>query len=100
MPYLGALLLTIAVELPIVVALAPRPMRRRALVDGGAFNLFTHPLAWLAVLHLGLGWWPVEAAVTLTELALYRGLTRLSWRRAALVACVANGVTAALSCLF
>jgi hypothetical protein len=100
MPYLGALALTIAIELPIVAALVPAPMRPRALVDGLALNLCTHPLAWLAVLHLGLGWWLVEAAVTLTELALYRGLTRLSWRRAAIVACAANGATAALSCLF
>jgi len=99
MPWFAAFLLTVALELPIVLALVPPHVRRRAWVDGLAVNCVTHPLAWWAVLHQGVGWWPVEGVVTLTELVSYRGVTGLSWRRAALVACAANGVTAALSWL-
>jgi hypothetical protein len=41
-----------------------------------------------------------ESASTRAELALYRGLTGLSWPPVALLASAANGVTAALSSLF
>jgi hypothetical protein len=96
MTWLEAFLLTVVIELPLVTGLAPR---RRVPLDVFAINLCTHPLAWLAVVHLGVSWWLVESAVLLAELALYRAVTRLTWPRAALVTSVANGVTAGVAWL-
>jgi hypothetical protein len=97
MTWLEAFLLTVVIELPLVTGLAPRRARRRVPLDVFAINLCTHPLAWLAVVHLGVSWWLVESAVLLAELALYRAVTGLTWPRAALVASVANGVTAGVA---
>lgn len=49
-------------------------MGRDALTPRVVFNLFTQPFAWFAVRHDGVSW--------------------------VIVACVANGVPAARSCLF
>ncbi len=49
--YLPLLLLTLAVELAVVAAAAPRSMRGRALAACLALNLFTHPTATL------VSWW-------------------------------------------
>jgi len=92
-----AFLLTAAIEMPIVMAAAPRGLRRRAALDSLAANLLTHPLAWyLFALEL-VPWTAIELGVTAVELLVYRLVTRLPWRRAALAALLANTVTAALS---
>lgn len=95
--WLYAFALTVAVELPIVVVCAPHVLRRRAALDSVLANLLTHPLAWLAIVGLGWSWTGTELAVAVVETCVYRGVTRMSWARAALAALCANGVTAALS---
>jgi len=94
-----AFLLTVAVELPLVTLVAPRGRRRRAAADGLGANLLTHPCAWWAVLSAGAPWLLVEAAVALVEALVYRGVTGLSWPRAAATSLAANGVTAAIGAL-
>ena len=84
--WLLAFLITVAVELPIVAACAPRDLRRRAAVDSAFANLVTHPLAWLAVTRQLLSWTAAETLVTLVEALVYRGITRLAWPRAAAAA--------------
>lgn len=97
MSWLDAFLITCAVELPIVAAIAPRGARRRAAIDAFGANLLTHPAAWYLVRALAAPWVAVELGVTAVELLVYRAVTRMSWRRAALAACCANAVTAAMS---
>ncbi|MCA8952469.1 MAG: hypothetical protein KDE27_23360 [Planctomycetes bacterium] len=92
-----AFLLTCAIELPLVAAVAPRGRRRRTAVDSIAINLVTHPLAWLAVTGGWLPWGGTEILVTLAEATLYVAVARLALPRAVLAALLANGVTAALS---
>jgi len=94
-----AFLLTVSVELPLVAALAPRGRRRRAAADGLGANLLTHPCAWWAVLSAGAPWLLVEAAVSLTETLVYRGVTGMSWPRAAATSLLANGITATIGAL-
>lgn len=93
MSWLAAFALTLAIEAPLVALSAPRRLARVAVRDGLAFNLLTHPAAWLAIQHLGLAVAPVEALVWAAEAALYRSVTGLGWARAALVAAVANGAS-------
>jgi hypothetical protein len=92
-----AFLLTVLVEVPIAVVLAPPGRRRRIAGDAVLVNLCTHPFAWLAIRTLGWSWTLVEIGVAATELLFYRHVPRLRWSRAALIAVVANGITAALS---
>ena len=100
--YLLALALTLAVELPLV-ALAGGPPRGRLVRDALLLNLFTHPLAVLAHRHLaepgdpwGTAFLAIECLVVLAETGGYRWVSGVSWTRAAGLALLANGVTAAL----
>lgn len=99
MTWLLAFALTCAIEFAIVSALAPPP-RLRVAVDSLAANLFTHPLAYGLVTHGWLGFWPTEVAVCVVEAAIYVGVSRLPWQRAAAISGAANGVTMAISFLF
>lgn len=92
-----AFLLTCAVELPILAAIAPAGQRRRAALDSLAANLLTHPLAWYLFGAGLVPWTALEIGVTAVETAAYRVVTRFSWLRAAIAAVAANIVTAALS---
>jgi hypothetical protein len=98
--WLGFFLLTIAIEIPIAVALAPRTARRSIALDALLANLATHPAAWFAMAHLQLDWNAIELLVAAVECGVYALVTALRWPRAALIALVANGVTAALSFAF
>jgi hypothetical protein len=93
------LALTCAVELPIVVALAPASARRRIVGDGLAANLLTWPLAFWLVTGGHAGWLAVELGVAAVETLVYAQVTRLALPRALGVAVAANGVTAAMSFL-
>lgn len=97
MDWPAAFALTCAVEVPIVIAFAPRGRRGRTAADAFAANLLTHPLAWLLIVHAGLSWLLVEVLVLLVEVAVYRGVTRLPLPRAFAAAGLANLVTASLS---
>lgn len=90
------LALTIVVEWG-VVGLCLRRWKWSDAVIVFQINLFTNPLAHLAVLGLGLGFWTVEALVLLAEVGLFRLLLAESWPQAWLLASLANGATAVLS---
>lgn len=100
MTWLLAFTLTCAIEFAIVLALAPAPQRVRVAVDSLAANLFTHPLAFWAVTHGHVGFWPTEGAVCLVETAIYARISRLPLPRAVAISLAANGVTLATSFLF
>ena len=93
----AAFALTCAVELPLVMLVAPRALRNRATLDSLAANLLTHPLAWYLFAAELLPWTAIEIGVTAVELVVYRIVTRMPWSRAAFAALLANGITAALS---
>jgi hypothetical protein len=92
--------LTVVLEMPCVVACAPRGMRRRAALDSLLVNTFTHPLAWLAVTSGALSWTATEAAVAVAEALAYRWITRMPWPRAGAASLLANGVSAGSAFLF
>jgi len=101
--YALALAVTLAVELPIVAAMA-RSAARRVVVDAALLNLVTHPLAALAFAAwgdpasiLGPAFLGIEAAVVAAEAVGFRSLTGMSWPRAWAVSLAANLPTALLS---
>ena len=95
---------TFGTEFAVVLILAGKGMRRRAVWDCAILNLFTHPLVYL--LYLVPGLWAVwlglyrqweivlvlEIGVVLVEFAGYLLLTRLKPWRAALLSLTANGI--------
>jgi hypothetical protein len=88
--YLPLLTLTVGIEL-VVVSMLARQRRRDALRACIASNLFTHPLATLALWGAGaraLG--VIEIAVLLVEWVAYSHLLRLSPARALVLALPAN----------
>lgn len=99
MNWFTAFALTCAVEIPLVLAVAPRGLRRRAAIDAFAANLLTHPIAWYAYAAEWLSWSSVEALVVVVEASIYAIVTRMAWPRAAAASLLANGVTMALSFL-
>lgn len=95
--YLAALALTLAVELPMFVALAGLPSRRQAALDALLANLLTHPMAVFCSWELGCSFGLIELGVWATEACIYARLSGLSWLRAGLISALVNGITAALS---
>ncbi len=91
--------LTILVELPLFVALAPRGSRRRAGVDCVWINLATHPCLSIG-LRAGVPFVVGESLVVVAEAVALRAVTRVAWRRAWWISGVANAVTAGLSFAF
>jgi hypothetical protein len=94
--YEAALALTLAVEVPLAIALAGPARRWRAASDAPLLNLLTHPLACAAYLRLAAPLPLVEVVVTLVEAAGYRLVTGLSTRRALLVSVLCNATTTLL----
>ena len=105
MGQLGALLLSLAIEVPAAVALArlarwlaPGQWRRLALT-GVAATLLSHPFAWFgnralaALLPFAPRAAVIESCVVLFEALLYWRLTPLALRRGLLVSLVANALS-------
>ena len=99
-----AMLLSIAIETPIVLAIArassrDEPTVRLLMVAFGA-TLVTHPFAWYGVQALmgPLGRWPalgiVELGVGLAESVFYARIAGLGWRWGFLAGFASNGVSA------
>jgi hypothetical protein len=99
-----AMLLSIAIEAPIVLALGrassrDEPTVRLLMVAIGA-TLVTHPFAWYGVPALGpaLGAWPafgvVELAVAVVESVFYAQIAGLGWRWGLAAGFVSNSVSA------
>jgi len=96
-PYLLALALTLAVEVP-VYAVALRaahllPLGRAVVVAVG-INLATHPVVWLVLVRAGSAYWPlfgvVEVGAVLAETALILPWVRGDRTVVGLAALVAN----------
>lgn len=93
--WLLAFALTLAIEVPIVVAFAPRRRRLGTAGIAACVQMVTHPLAWLAYQHDWIDWWSLECAVVIVEGLLYAW----SGRRAAVaigISLLANATSASL----
>lgn len=107
----AAFAMTLALELPLMVAGAPRALRKRTLVDGTLANMLTHPLAWWVHVEgwipelLGLppdgmlAWLILEALVVLVEGTVFAAVTRMPKARAFGVALFANAFSASIGLL-
>ncbi|MBL8726249.1 MAG: hypothetical protein JNK49_19550 [Planctomycetes bacterium] len=91
--WLPAFALTLAIEVPLVAAWAPRGQRLVIAGIAAAAQACTHPVAWLAVLDAQLGWWTVEVAVVVVEASFYLAAGDLRWRAPA-AALLANAASA------
>lgn len=97
MTQLQAMTLSIALEVPVVLALCGLSLR--ATMAGAAATLLTHPIIWWAfyALQPHLGWTAraalLEGAVVLVEAAVYRWTLDLSPRKALGVSALANTVS-------
>ena len=100
----AALLLTLAVELPVAAALLRRsreghaPALPRLLAVVALASLLTHPFAWRAAAALSpdayaAGAVLVELAVVAFEAAVLRALLPVGWRAAFVVALLANAAS-------
>ncbi len=103
MSQLEAMLLSLVIEVPVVLALvaifrwAPRSDLWRLVLVAVAATLLSHPFAWYANENLG-GTFAVRAAiievsVTVMEAALYAWLGRLGVWRGLAASTVANGAS-------
>ncbi len=99
-----AMLLSIAIETPIVLALGraasrDEPSVRLLMVAFGA-TLVTHPFAWygMQMLSAPLGAWPafgvVELGVGLAESLFYARIAGLGWRWGLVAGFASNGASA------
>lgn len=87
-----ALAITIFVEGIIASAI----LRRIPLLETIAIQLTTWPVAQWLLWRTG-AFWPIELGVAIVEMLLWRAVLPMSWKRAALVSCAANGVTAGIA---
>ena len=80
-----------------VVSLCLRRGKTSDAVNIFGINLFTNPLAHLAVFSLAMSFWLVEALVLLAEVALFRLLLVRTWPQAMGLAAAANVASGILS---
>lgn len=96
-----ALVITILVETGIALLLVWVKVlgasARRLRVDVPLVNLATHPVASLLARNGWVEFWPIEAAVFIGEVLLYRCVTKLSWRDSIVLSLIANGATVLLA---
>ena len=93
--YLDYLLATLVIELGLLMLICPGNHRRDALFAALAVNLFTHPLATMAIAEPGplLGFWSAEVLVVLVEAIALFLATGLDLRRAIQLSLIVNGAT-------
>lgn len=111
MSQLEALAITLAVELAVVAVFAiglrwwPRPAWSRALLVAAAASLLSHPWAWwlnttgLRALPFAERAAVIELGVVAVESIIYALAAGLPWRRAIVVAFVANAASFGLGLL-
>lgn len=90
----AALALTIVVE----TAISALILRRVYWLEAFAIQCATWPVAQWLLWRTG-AFWAIEIGVTIVEIALWRIVIDVSWRRAAMVSLCANGVTVGLAVL-
>ena len=91
--YLLTLALTLAIELPLALLLAPRGLRRRVLAVAFFANLLTHPVASLLVLYVPYAWPFAELLAFAAEACAYRVVGNATVVRAIVISFVANLAT-------
>ena len=89
-----ALALTIGIETLIATVI----LRRFVWIEALAIQCATWPVAQLLLWRTGR-FWLIELGVALAEIALWRMVVTTTWRRAAAVSIIANGMTAAIAFL-
>ncbi len=94
-PLVLALALTVVVETLIAAVI----LRRFLWIESLGIQFTTWPLAQLLLWRTGR-FWPIELGVALAEIALWRLVVTMTWRRAAVVSVIANGATATIAFLW
>jgi hypothetical protein len=94
-PLVLALALTVVLETLIAAVI----LRRFVWIEALAIQCTTWPVAQLLLWKTGRCW-PIELGVVLAEIALWRLVVTMTWRRAAAVSVLANGTTAAIAFLW
>jgi hypothetical protein len=89
-----AFALTIGVETLVATLI----LRRFVWAEAAVVQCVTWPYAQILMWRTGK-FWLIECGVVLIEIALWRALATSTWRRAAVVSILANGVTAAIAFL-
>jgi hypothetical protein len=87
-----ALAITILAEGIIASAI----LRRIPWLETIAIQLTTWPIAQWLLWRTG-AFWSIELGVTIVETLFWRAVLPLSWKRATLVSCAANGATVAIA---
>ena len=103
MSQLEAMLLSLAIEVPVALLLVallkwrPLPELWRLALVAVAATLLSHPFAWYANEHLTVTWvlraTIIEVSVSVLEAALYAWLGRLGIWRGLVVSTAANGAS-------
>ncbi len=90
------LALTVAVELPIVLALLKNEPRQRVILGVLGVNMVSHPAVWWFLFFHGGNWFVAEGCVMLFEGAVLAALFPKHRALAALAGIFANILTAAV----
>ncbi|HVE73047.1 MAG TPA: hypothetical protein VNI54_16895 [Thermoanaerobaculia bacterium] len=91
-----ALILALLATIVIETVAASLILRRFVWLPALGIQLMTWPIAQSLVSN-GARLWLVEIGVTLAEIVMWRFIILTTWRRAAVVSLVANGITAAIA---
>jgi hypothetical protein len=94
-----SLFLALALTLGIETLIAALILRRFVWIEALAIQCTTWPVAQFLLRRTGK-FWLIELGVALVEIALWRMVVTMTWRRAAAVSIMANGMTAAIAFLW
>lgn len=96
--YVLAFACSVVIELAVLAALTPAPLRARVLLVGLAANLITHPIAF--ALAPELGFWPTEVLVVVAETWIFVLAGLGAWPRAFAWSLAANAASASGALFF
>lgn len=89
-------MIALAVTIIVEGAIASAILRRVPWLETIAIQLTTWPIAQWLLWRTG-AFWPIELGVAIVETVLWRVVLPMSWKRAAVVSFIANGITAAIA---
>ena len=92
----ASLIVAIALTIILETLIASAILRRFVWLEATLIQCATWPFAQLLYWRTG-SFWIIEAGVAIVEIALWRAVIPMSWRRAAAISLAANAVTVAIS---